>query len=160
MASEMRRAAKALLVPRVQAFESLEGGEAAHERVRAALERAGPVRAVRFHGEWKSEGASAVYEATFAPTRHAAIVMHAASLAVAGLLVASAAVFIFGAGSRALRVLLPFCTLLGMVALPLIVQALAAQREADEARITRAIRTALQDAEESYPPAQRWPDED
>ena len=35
-----------------------------------------------------------------------------------------------------------------------------AQREAEEARIRKAIRVALLDEEERLPPRQRWPDED
>jgi hypothetical protein len=50
--------------------------------------------------------------------------------------------------------------LLCILGLPLLTLALNSQREALESRIRRAIRVALLDADEAYPPRQRWPDED
>ena len=156
----MRGAAKALLARRVEPFESLEGEAASRERLRAALERAGRLRAVAFHGEWKSVDGKAIYEAAFAPAPRAALVLQGLSGALALLLVASAWTLVAGAGTRALRFLLALFTLLGMVAMPLVVQALASQREAEESRVTRAIRAALQAKDERFPPEQRWADEE
>ena len=160
MASGMRRATRQLLERRVEAIESPAPDEAMRERVRRAIEAAGPLRAVRLRGEWRQDGASWSYEAVVAPAPRGAIVLQGLSLALAMLLIGSAWVLVFASGAKALRFLFPFFTLLGMVALPLVVHALASQRAAEESRLTRAIRAALKGAKESFPPQQRWADED
>lgn len=160
MASQMRHATRQLLERRVEAIESPAPDEAMRERVRRAIENAGPLRAVRLHGEWREEDERWSYEAVFAPAPRNAIVLQGLSLALAMLLIGSAWVLAFASGAKALRFLLPFFTLLGMVALPLVVHALASQRGAEESRVTRSIRAALEGTKESFPPQQRWADED
>jgi len=56
--------------------------------------------------------------------------------------------------------LVPMITVLAVLGLPFLVLGLASQREADESRIRKAIRVALMDEEEAFPPMQRWADED
>jgi hypothetical protein len=51
-------------------------------------------------------------------------------------------------------------TALAMFAMPLAVNAISSQREAEESRLARAIRAALRDESAAYPPQQRWADED
>jgi hypothetical protein len=60
----------------------------------------------------------------------------------------------------ALQFLLPLSTVLAILALPFVALGLASQREAEEARIRKAIRVALLDEDESLPPRQRWDDEE
>ncbi|HSN21384.1 MAG TPA: hypothetical protein VLS49_11940 [Usitatibacter sp.] len=159
-ASELRRAARALVATRTERFESLHDPQASRERLRAALERSGARRVLAFHGEWKTEDGKAAYEASFAPSPRVAFLLQALSIGLALLIAATAWLFYSGEGSRALRFLVPMSTLLTFVALPLVVQAMSSQREAEEARILRAIRVALQGESERYPAQQRWADEE
>ena len=158
--SEMRRSAGALLGTRSESFASARDDAACHERLDEVLRESGKLRFTTLAGAWKRTDGEAVYEATFTPSRRTTIALRAVSLGMGALFVASAALLYSGRGGAALRFLLPMCTLFAMLAVPIVVQGLASQREAEEARLTRAIRAALQGTEESFPPPQRWPDED
>ena len=62
--------------------------------------------------------------------------------------------------NAALRFLLPLVTILAVIGFPFVTLALASNREALESRVRRAIRAALVDEDEKFPPRQRWADEE
>jgi hypothetical protein len=158
--SEMRRAAKALVAIRTESLESLHDEAESRRLVARALEGAGGLRAAIHRGAWKTVDGKTRYEATFAPAPRVSFFLHALALGLALLLGATAWLFLSGTGTRATRFLVPLFALLAFVAIPLAVIAMASQREAEEARVLRAIRVALQDEDPKYPPPQRWKDED
>jgi len=144
MPSEMRRAAKALVESRVETFEVAGGVEAARERVERALASMGAPRALRYAGAWTTADGRAAYAATFAPGARTPLVLNLISLVILGLIVASTWAVLTDAGG--LKFLLPMVAVLALFAMPLVIAGLAARREAEESRITRALRAALADA--------------
>ena len=160
MASEMRRSAKALVEHRTESFESRHGIEESKARLAAALQRAGLTALAQFSATWRSAGERAILDAHFAPSPRTQRFLKTASILML-LLVAGSAWALASAGEeRADRFLAPLVTVLAILAFPFVALALASQREAEESRIRRAIRVALLDEEERFPPAQRWRDED
>jgi len=145
MPSEMRRAAKALVESRVETFEPPSAPGPARERVAHALARLGAPRSFVFAGGWSERDGKAVYEATFEPTPGTQRFLHGLSALLAALIAASAWALASGGASPAVRFLLPFVTLLAIVAMPLAVIAVATRREAEESRVRRAIRAALEE---------------
>lgn len=160
MRSEMRRAAMALVEERREAFESLHPLEASKARLAQALAPLGVPRAVRFEGAWIVRDGHDVFEAAFGPTARARAFLNAAALGLLALVVASAWALHAPGENKALRFLLPMFTVLALLAFPFVATALGSTREAEESRIRRAIRTALQDEDARFPPQQRWSDED
>ncbi len=155
MASEMRRAAQALVASRRETFETAHALDSAQRRLERSLAELPAPRAVRYRGEWKSVAGRPVFEASFEPTARARRFLNAASV-VLGLLVLASAWAIWAPGENpVMKFLVPLSTALAILAFPLVVAALASHREAEESRIARAIKRALRD-EESYPPAERW----
>jgi len=144
MTSELRRAAKALVATRVEAFASPYPPEAAKARLERALAEAGAPRALRLAGAWKIAGGVASYEATFAPARGTQRFLSGISMALVLLVAASAWALASPGQSATLRFLLPMSTLLAAFAVPFVVAGVASRREAEEARLTRTIRAALQ----------------
>jgi hypothetical protein len=159
-ASEMRRSAKALVASRTQAFESLHDEAASRERLAKAVASVGRLRFTVHTGAWKQAGGMAIYEATFAPTARVQVFLQALALGIFVLVAASAWVLYSPQESAALKFALPMFTVLAMFAMPLVVNAISSQREAEESRLARAIRAALRDESAAYPPQQRWADED
>ena len=157
--SEMKRAGRALVESRTERFESVHPLEESRTRIAAALARAKIVPGASFAPEWHEEEGRAVLEAKFFPPRGVHALLRAISVMLVVLIAASVYVLMrYPAG--ALRFLLPAFTVLSILGLPIITLALNSQREAHESRIRRAIRVALLDADEAYPPQQRWTDED
>jgi hypothetical protein len=157
--SDMKRAARALQETRLERFESGHPQAESRARLAAALERARVVNAKGFTPHWKQEEGRTVLDAEFRPPAWVAGVLRASSIVLLALVVGSAYA-IFSLPGGAVRFLLPLVTLLAILAFPLVTFALNAQREAVESRIRRAIRVALLDADERFPPPQRWADED
>src|SRR5215831_16571725 len=141
MPSEMRRAAKALVESRVERFEVADVGDDARRRVDSALAELGAPRALRYAGTWSTVDGRPIYEATFAPSARTPTVLNLISLAIVLLIAASAWAIVTSAGR--LKYLLPMLTMISVFAMPLVIVALASRREAEESRITRAIRAAL-----------------
>jgi hypothetical protein len=159
MPSEMRRAAKALVETRVETFESLHPLEASQARIERALAGLGGPRAFELNGAWTEREGRVTYEATFRPAPRTQRFLNAMALVLVLLMVACAWVLSFAKGT-APRFLFPFVTVLAVAAMPLVVNAAASRREAEEARIRRAIRAALQGKDPALPPAHRWADEE
>jgi hypothetical protein len=145
MPSEMRRAARALVESRVETFASPSAGEPARERVERALARVGSPRAFVFAGRWSERDGQAVYEAAFDPAPGTQRFLNGLSAALMALIAASAWVLVSGSAPPAARFLLPFFTGLAIIGMPLAVIAVATRREAEESRVRRAIRGALEE---------------
>ena len=143
MPSELRRVAKALVESRVETFEVAGGGDAARERVERALVDLGTPRALRYAGAWSSVEGRVTYAATFAPDPATPRVLNLIAIVILSLAVGSA--WAIATDARALKFLLPLLTIFAVLAMPLVTAALAARREAEESRITRALRAALAD---------------
>jgi len=145
MPSEMRRAARALVESRVESFAPPSAPGPTRERLERALARVGPPRAFVFAGRWSEHEGQPVYEATFDPAPGTRRFLHALSALLVALVAASAWALASASASPAARFLLPFFTGLAIVAMPLAVIAVATRREAEESRVRRAIRTALEE---------------
>ncbi len=153
MASETRRAAKALIEHRVERFESRHAAAESKLRLDAALAHARPEGRVVFTPRWELAGPLVVLNAEFAPAPRIQRVLKATSAAMTALVAASAWVLLTPRPEGdALTFLLPLITGLVILALPFVFVALGSNREAEEARIRKAIRTALVDEEIGHPP--------
>jgi len=76
------------------------------------------------------------------------------------LLAATAGAMLSPRVERPVASLLALFAGLAVLALPFFFVALGSNREAEEARIRKAIRGALSDEAPTHPPPQRWKDED
>jgi hypothetical protein len=112
-----------------------------------------------FEGSWRVEGDRARLEGAFLPTSRARRFVRISSFALSTFVAASIFVYI-GATDDAVRYLVPFLTALSILGFPMAVLAMASQREAEEARITKAVRAALAGEEDKLPPMQKYADED
>jgi hypothetical protein len=145
MPSEMRRAARALVESRVETFASPSAAGPARERLERALAHAGTPRAFVFAGRWAEREGGAVYEASFDPAPGTQRFLGGLSALLVALIAASAWALASEGASPAARFLLPFLTGLAIVAMPIAVIAVATRREAEESRVRRAIRAALEE---------------
>jgi len=157
--SEMKQAARALIERRVERFESVHSLGESRRRLAAAFERASVVPGASFVLHWSENAGHAVLEAEFLPPRGIHGLLRAISIGMLMLVVASVYEYT-SVGEGTARFLLPLCTVLVILGFPIFTLGLNSQREARESRIRRAIRVALLDADEKFPPRQRWPDED
>lgn len=157
--SEMRRAARALVARRTESFESVHGLAASRERLDRALERAGITPGSTFAAAWREADGKAILDATFNPARHVQWVLRSLSIAMFALLGLTAWLLVRPAGG-AERFLVPLFAVLSILGLPFVTLAMSSSRDARESRIRRAIRIALKDEEEAFPPRQKWSDED
>ena len=154
MASETRRAAKALIEHRVERFESRYAADESKSRLEDALANARPEGRVVFTPRWASEGALCVLHAEFAPPPRTQRLLKAMSFAISVLVIASAwLIFSPRTDGEAVAYLVPLFTGFAILALPFVFVALGSNREAEEARIRKAIRLALVDEEVGHPPA-------
>lgn len=154
--SEMRRAARGLVEPRTFTFESRHSLEESQRRFAEVLARAPihpPPRA-----SWQATGEVATLSAEFPPSPRTARFLSALSLGMAMLVAASVWALMRETGT--LAYLLPLTTLLAILGFPMLVLALASQREAREATFARAVRAALRDEDPAYPPPKRWEGEE
>jgi hypothetical protein len=156
--SEMRRTARALVETRTERFESRHGLAASQARLAESMARARPAGRSVFTPAWSEDGGRAILDATFAPPARTGQLLKGLSIGMALALGASAWAVATQDGATAF--LLPLFTVLASLALPFVALGLGSQREAEEARIRKAIRVALLDEEERLPPRQRWADEE
>ena len=156
--SEMRRTARALVETRSERFESRHPLAASKARLEESLARARPTGRSAFGQAWSEHEGRAILDATFAPPTSTARLLKGFSIGMAVALGASAWAVATQEGTVAF--LVPLLTVLATLAVPFVALGLGSQREAEEARIARAIRVALLDEEERLPPRQRWSDED
>jgi hypothetical protein len=160
MASEARRAATALIDRRIERFESRHDLAQSQARLEAALPRAQMAGRVVFSPRWNSSGATPVLEAGFDPPASTQRFLRIVSIAMTLLIAATAWSIFSPAVNASVAWPLGIFTALAVLGLPFVFVGMGSSRKAEEARIRRAIRTALQDADPSLPPQQRWKDED
>jgi hypothetical protein len=156
--SEMRRAARALIETRSERFESRHALAESKARLDAALARLGVAGSTVFTPLWGEEGGRPVLEARYEPPARTLRLLKLLSLGMALAVAASA--WAIATMDGPLQFLLPLSTALAILALPFVALGLGSQREAHEARLRRAIRTALLDEPERMPAPQRWDDEE
>ena len=157
--SEMRRAARSLVERRSERFESRHDLATSRQRLDASLRRAGIERDATFELAWSEADGKAMLDVHFLPTRRIRRFLQMLSVGMVALVALSVWV-LRRADEGAQRFLLPLFTVLAILALPFVTLGLASSRAAQEARIRRAIRIALLDEEERFPPQQTWADED
>jgi hypothetical protein len=155
--SETRRNARALVAHRTERFASRHGRAESEQRLAQALARVHD--AAEFERRWRDEDGATVLEAGFAPSRRTLRLLRWLSVAMLGLVAASAWV-LARPGEGAERFLLPMFTALAILSLPFVILGLGSARAAREARTCKAIRVALRDEDEAFPPRQKWADED
>ena len=148
MASETSRIARALVATRNESFASRRSRADAEARLAAALASIDPKRLV-FESRWREEPAGLSLDAEYRPAPGIKRFLHASSLALAVLIACSVWVVMDARSEGALAFLVPLTTLLAVLGFPFVAVAIGSQREAEEARIARAIRRALTDEDES-----------
>lgn len=148
MPSEMRRVAKALVESRSESYRSRHPLDESKARLEAALARVEPDR-TRFERAWTSDAEGVVLEARFVPSRRTQRFLQASSIVLTLLILSSAWALVAPGEERSARFLVPLVAVLAILAFPFVVVALGSQREAEEARIRKAIRRALTDEDES-----------
>jgi hypothetical protein len=157
--SEMRRAARALVESRVESFESAYDLATSRERLSRALEQAGLRTGPTFRAEWREAQGRAILDAGFVPSQRTLWLLRGLSLAMVGF-IALTVWILMRPGEGPERFLLPLFAVLTVLALPFVTLGLSSARAAQEARLTKAIRVALQDAPDAFAPRQKWVDED
>lgn len=157
--SGMRSAAKGLVETRSESFESRHPEAESRARLQRALAGV-PVRQTGLETRWESRDGRPVLVATFKPSPTTQRFLEALSVGMALLVAASVWALVSEEAGGSSAFLVPMITVLAILGFPFLILALASQREADESRIRKAIRVALMDEDEAYPPMQRWADED
>lgn len=145
MASEMRRMAKALVDSRSESYRSRYPLAESQARLAAGLARI-ERRRTRLQQTWR-EDTGVVLDAHFSATPGTQRLLKATSIVLAAL-VGAGAWGLMAADDDPFRYIAPLAAALGMLAFPLVVMALGSQREAEEARIRKAIGRALTDEAE------------
>jgi len=148
MASETSRIAKALVASRRESFASRHSRADSEARVATALASIQPTR-LRFESHWREDAAGLVLDASYSPAPGIKRFLQATSIVLVSLIASSVWAVARAGEEGALAFLVPLATVLGILAFPLVVVAIGSQREAEEARIARAIRRALTDEGES-----------
>jgi hypothetical protein len=147
MASEMRRVAKALVESRSEAFATRYSRDESMRRVASALAKRMP-RLATVETAWKDEAEGLRLDVSFRPARVVGRLLGATSITLVLMIAASAWTLFSAEEPTALKFLVPLVTALGVLGFPILVVALGSQREAEEARLIRAIRHALLDEDE------------
>jgi hypothetical protein len=155
--SEMGRAARALVEKRSERFSSHHGEDESKARLAAALLNARAEGFTVFTPVWSSAEGRAVLEANFAPPARIHRTLQILSIAMTFAVAASA--WAIASADGTLSFLLPLLTVFAILAIPFFALALGSHREAEEARIRKAIRVALLDETERLPPP-NWKDDE
>ncbi|HEX4782524.1 MAG TPA: hypothetical protein VH301_17330 [Usitatibacter sp.] len=144
MGSEVRRAAGALVARREERFTTKRAQPDASERLERALE---PMRfsRVTIEREWREGQGGPELVVRLAPVPSLEKWLRAASLALIALIAAAAWAISSESISRSVGFLVPLAAGLAIFALPLVGAALGSQREGEEARLRKTIRSALAD---------------
>ena len=141
--SELRRAARRLVEPHSESFESPHTVAESERRVAAALSRI-PEAERGFHASWSGgDGDAAMLTATFEPSPRTLRFLKLFSIAM-GLTMAGAVASWF-VSDGALPWIVTISAALAFVFFPFVILGIASHQDARESRITRAIRLALKD---------------
>jgi hypothetical protein len=157
--SEMGKAARALVEIRTEPFESRHDLATSRKRLGHALRRSKLEPDASFQLSWREAGGKTLLVAHFKPSRATIPLLNGLSMAMVSLLSLSGWI-LATPGEGAHRFLVPMFAVLSILALPFLTLGLSSARAAREARIHRAIRAALLDADEAFPPQQKWDDEE
>ena len=144
MASEVRRAAMALVASREERFDTKLAQAQARERVDQALAGMRFTR-VRVEREWQPGAEPPVLVVKLTPLPSMRRWLSAGSLFMAALVAASVWAIASSNAPRTVAFLVPMVTLLAIFAVPLASAGLGSQREGEEARLRKSIRSALAD---------------
>ena len=148
MASETSRIAKALVARRSESFASRHSRADSEARLAAAIAAIDP-RRLRFESRWREDPAGLTLDAEFNPVPGIRRFLQAISVVLMALIGASVWAIMAAHDQGALAFLVPLATVLAILGFPFVVVAIGAQREAEEARIAKALRRALTDEDES-----------
>jgi len=148
MASETSRIAKALVASRSESFASRHSRADSEARLAAALAPFQPKRLV-FESRWREEPGGLALDAEFRPAPGIQRFLRATSLVLVALIAASVWAVADARAEGPIAFLVPLATVLAVLGFPFVMVAIGSQREAEEARIARAIRRALTDEDES-----------
>lgn len=157
--SEMKRAARALVETRSERFESRHALAESKSRLEAGLANLKLTGSSPYHATWSEESGKAILHMEFVPKAGTQRLLTASS-AVLSIMVVATVWLLVTTDDGALRYLIPMVTGMMILAFPFVALSLSSNRAAEESRIRRAIRVALQDEDPAYPPQQRWKDED
>jgi hypothetical protein len=148
MASETSRIARALVATRNESFASRHSLAESQARLAAALAPIHPQR-LDFESRWREERGALTLDIEYRPAPGIKRFLQATSLVLVTLIASSAWAVMGARDEGALAFLVPLVTVLAVLGFPFVVVAIGSQREAEEARIARAIRRALMDEDES-----------
>ena len=148
MASETSRIARAMVAIRNESFASRHSRAESEARLAAAL---APIHAKRlvFESRWREGPAGVMLDAEYRPAPGISRFLRATSLVLVALLASSVWAVMAARDEGPLAFLVSLATVLAVLGFPFVVVAIGAQREAEEARIARAIRRALTDEDGS-----------
>lgn len=146
MASEMRRMARALIEHRAEVFPSRHPRAESDSRMKAALAAIAP-RRLRFESRWREGPEGLALEAEFHPAERARRMLQAASLALAALIAVAAWAVISDRVGQVVAFTLALAAALAILGFPLALAGFGAGREAEEARLRKALARALTDEE-------------
>ena len=144
MSSEVRRAALALMARREERFTTHRQLADARERLDHALASMSFSR-VDVRREWVDAPKGPELVVRLDPVPGVELRLRMLSLSMVVLLAASVWAIASKDVSRSIAFLLPMATGFLVLALPIVGAALGSQREGEEARLRKAIRTALAD---------------
>lgn len=140
--SEMRRIAKALVAERKESFTSAYPRDESAARVAKAIDGFAAKR-MSYEARWRDGAEVPTLDITTRSSRSTDVMLKSGSI-VLTLLIASSVWAIFSADADgALAFLVPLTTALAILAFPFVVVAAGSAREAEEARLIRAIKKAL-----------------
>ena len=160
MASEMRRAAQALVERRAQAFKSDYPAHEAMERLRTfaaggklgafdveAAEERLVIRSLKhgnefYVGRWTTDASGVTLSGEFLPASRTQRDLRAFAFGLTVLMVATAWAFLSGQ-DVGVRASLACFTILAVLTFPYVILGLSSQRSAREAQLERSLRRAL-----------------
>ena len=144
--SDLRRAARRLVEPRRESFESSLSVEQSQRRVDAALEMLQPSDR-KFHDSWSGgDGDAAMLTVTFEASPQTGRFLKLLSIGMAALIAVAVAAWFLA--DDAIAWLMTITAALAFLGFPFVILGLASHQDARESRIRRAIRAALQEDEE------------
>lgn len=146
MASEMRRLAQALVAERDESFASRYPRAESERRFARAIEGFRP-RGLRYRTQWRETPGGVQLDVAMRPSPGSHRFLRASSLVFFVLLSATAYAFIDPSRTQAERVIMSVLTVVATLAMPFVVTAYGARREAEEATLRRLIRRHLVDEE-------------
>jgi hypothetical protein len=145
VASELRRAAKALVETRTESFEVHDRErDAVAARLDAALRSVTLKHSSVSSTAWRESDGAAWLDVVFAPRRHVQMLLSAVSLSLMAMIAASIWLVATRGEDDTAVFVIPLLTAFAVVFSPFLAVMLGATREGDEATLRRAIRKALQ----------------